>query len=98
MQGNLTVLGIKQFKGTVEGLAFDHTKLLVSLPFPRARAESNLGFDVIEVPYGKSDNFEQFKGKKFPLTIDADYEVTTKGLEVFELKILLAPAIPKVNV
>jgi hypothetical protein len=94
MQGNLTVLGVKQFKGTVEGLSFDHTKLLVSLPFPRARAESNLGFDVIEVPYGKSENFEAFVGKKFPLQIDADYEVTTKGLEVFELKIIPSPAIP----
>lgn len=94
MQGNLTILGVKQFKGKVEGLDFDHTKLLVSLPFPRARAESNLGFDVLEVPYGKADNFAMFKGRHFPLTIDAEYEVTTKGIEVFDLKILPSPAIP----
>jgi hypothetical protein len=91
MQGNLTIVGVKQFKGAVEGLNFDHTKLMVMLPFPRARAEVNAGFDVIEVPYGTSDNFAQFKGRKFPLVVEADYEVTTKGLEVFELKQVQAP-------
>jgi len=91
MQGNLTIVGVKQFKGAVEGLNFDHTKLLVMLPFPRARSEVNTGFDVIEAPYGKSENFLQFKGKKFPLVIEADYEVTTKGIEVFELKLIQPP-------
>ena len=87
MQGNLTVIGVKQFKGEVEGVNFDHTKLLVMLPFPRARAETNNGFDVIEAPFGNHENFKQFSGRKFPLVIDADYEITTKGIEIFEAKL-----------
>lgn len=92
MQGNLTIVGAKQFNGEVEGLKFDHTKLLVMLPFPRARAETNKGFDVIEAPFGKHTNFEQFKNLKFPAVIDAEYEVTTKGIEIFEVKLIQNPA------
>lgn len=92
MQGNLTIVGAKQFKGEVEGVSFNHTKLLLLLPFPRARAETNKGFDVIEAPYGTHENFQKFINVKFPCTIDADYEVTTKGVEVFEAKLIQAPA------
>lgn len=92
MQGNLTVVGVKQFKGEVEGVNFDHTKLLLLLPFPRARAESNKGFDVTEAPFGTHKNFEQFKNLKFPVVVDAEYEVTTKGIEVFEVRLVQNPA------
>ncbi len=91
MQGNLTLVGVKQFKGKVEGLDFDHTKLMVMLPFPRARAETNKGFDVVEAPWGKSNNFETFKNAKFPVQVECEYEVTTKGLEIFELKLIQPP-------
>lgn len=87
MLSNLTVIGAKQFNGEVEGQKFNHTKLLVMLPFPRARATSNIGFDAIDATYGTSDNFKQFEGKKFPLVIEADYEINTKGIEIFEVKI-----------
>lgn len=91
MQGNLTIVGVKRFEGEVEGVKFNHTKLLVLLPFPRARAETNRGFDVVESNYGKQENFEKFQGLKFPAVIDAEYEVTTKGLEVFEAKLVQPP-------
>lgn len=91
MQGNLTIVGVKQFNGEVEGLKFNHTKLMVLLPFPRARAETNRGFDVVESNYGTHENFQKFINLKFPATIEAEYEVTTKGLEIFEAKLIQAP-------
>ncbi len=91
MQGNLTIVGVKKFKGKIEANDFDHTKLMVLLPFPRARAENNRGFDVQEVPYGKSDNFSLFNGRSYPLVADCEYDVTTKGLEIFDCKLSNVP-------
>lgn len=91
MQGNLTIVGVKRFKGTIETTSFDQTKLMVLLPFPRARADTNKGFDVQEVAYGLSDNFNIFNGRTFPVIADCEYEVTTKGLEIFECKISNVP-------
>ena len=85
MQSQLTIVGIKQFKGDVEGQHFDHTKLIVLLPFPKARSASNLGFDALEAPYGDSNNYKQFDGLKFPQVLDCEYEVTTKGIEIFDV-------------
>lgn len=85
MQSQLTIVGVKQFKGEVEGVHFDHTKCVVLLPFPKARAASNQGFESLEAPYGLSDNFKRFDGRKFPLVLDCEYEVTTKGIEIFDV-------------
>lgn len=93
MQAQITILGVKQFSGEVEGTKYDHTKLIVSLPFPKAREESNLGFDAQEALYGKSLNFTQFKGRKFPLQVMADVEITTRGMEIISVELpSLSPA------
>ena len=90
MQGQLTVVGAKQFNDTVEGVKYNHTKLLVLLPFPRSRIESNCGNDVAQAPFGTFENYAQFKNAKYPLVIDAEYEVTTRGIEIFAAKIISA--------
>lgn len=85
MQSQLTIVGVKQFKGEVEGQHFDHTKCVVLLPYPKARATSNLGFESLEAPYGLSDNFKRFDGKRFPIVAECEYEVTTKGIEIVDI-------------
>ncbi|UOF80589.1 rstb protein [Inoviridae sp.] len=87
MQTQITILGVKQYKGLVEGQEFDHTKIIYALPFPRNRADSNIGLDALEAPYGKSENFAQFKGRKFPFNAVADVEMTTKGMDILHIEL-----------
>ncbi len=87
MQTQITVLGVKQFKGNVEGQDFDHTKLIIALPFPANRKESNIGLDAQEAVYGKSDNFKQFQGRRFPFNCVADVELTTKGMDIVHVEL-----------
>jgi hypothetical protein len=76
MQTQLIIAGVKQFKGVVDGSEFDHTKLIVMLPFSKSRSDVNQGFDVIEANYGKSSNFAQFVGRKFPITCIGEIEMS----------------------
>ncbi|MFD0930211.1 hypothetical protein ACFQ1T_10540 [Methylophilus glucosoxydans] len=76
MQTQVTIAGVKQFKGQVEGTDFDHTKLILLMPFSRSRAESNIGFDSVEAVFGTSENYKQFSGRKFPLQCMADVEMS----------------------
>jgi hypothetical protein len=91
MNGQITVVGFKSFKGVIESQSHDFTKLIVLVGFPR-KNELQGGFDaqVAQDLTGNanSENSVNWKGKKFPLTIEADYELTTKGLEVYEYKIV----------
>lgn len=85
MQTQITILGVKQFSGRVEGQEYDHTKLIIALPFPKNRADTNIGLDAQEAVYGKSLNFKQFEGRRFPFNAMADVELTTKGMEVLHV-------------
>jgi len=92
MQGQLIVHGQKQYEGTPEagGQSYDHTKLIVTLPFPRNRADSAQGADAKELPYGTHKNFEKLKpffdkNPKAILSIDCEYEPVTNGLEIYEI-------------
>jgi len=35
--------------------------------------------------FGNSLNIKKFEGKTFPLTIDCEYEHTTKGIDIYEI-------------
>lgn len=85
MQVQITILGVKQFSGRVEGVDYDHTKLIIALPFPKNRSESNIGLDAQEAAYGKSINFKQFEGRNFPFKALADVELTTRGMEILQV-------------
>lgn len=76
MQTQVTIAGVKQFEGTVEGTHFDHTKLILLMPFSRSRSESNIGFDSVEANYGTHENYKQFQGRKFPFQCMADVEMS----------------------
>ncbi len=90
MQTQLTIVGVKQFKGNIEGTDYDQTKVICLMPFPKARSTSNQGFDAIEMQYGNSEVFKKFDGRKYPLVVDADIEAVTSGgrmtFEVHEIK------------
>lgn len=92
MQGQFIAHGVTQYAGTPEagGQSYDHTKVIVNLPFPKTRADSAVGSDAVAIPYGTHENFKKFqaelaKGHKFPFQLDCEYEPTTKGFEILEI-------------
>lgn len=85
MQGQLTIVGVTQFKGDIDGRAYDQTKCLVMLPFPSTRGTA-IGYDAIGANYGDSRNFDKFKSRDYPLVVDAEYELTTAGMEILAVK------------
>lgn len=95
MQTPLIIAGVKQFKGNVEGTEFDHTKLIIMMPFSKARSASNIGFDVIEANYGDHKNYDQFIGRKFPLTCQGDVELAigSGGRQMMDILELTLPPV-----
>lgn len=88
------ILGAKGFKGTVEGQSFDSTKLYVVME-TSDRAGTEVGFNATPLPWGKQENFEKIKSLKFPFQADLVVNVTTKGMEVVEMRQINMP--PKVG-
>lgn len=100
MQTQLIIAGAKQFKGNVDGTEFDHTKLIVMMPFSKARKEVNQGYDVVEANYGDHTNFAQFVGRKFPITCIGEIELSIgsgsrQTMDIIEIQLPKAEA-PKV--
>lgn len=87
MQTQITIIGVKKFKGLVDGQEYDHTKIIYAVPFPRSRSEVNIGLDALEAPYGTSENFKQFVGRRFPFNAVADVEMTTKGMDILDVQL-----------
>lgn len=92
MRGQLTVHGQKQYNGTPEagGQSYDHTKFIVTVPFPRTRAESSQGCDAKEFPFGTHENYKHLKpifdkNPKAIVQIDCEYEPVTNGIEIYEI-------------
>jgi hypothetical protein len=85
------ILGAKGFKGTVEGQAFDSTKLYVVME-TSDRAGTEVGFNASPLPWGKQENFERIKAWKFPFEAELVVQVTTKGMEVVDMR---AASVPK---
>lgn len=75
------VLGVKRFKGDVEGKQYDNTKLIVVMDTSE-RSGNAMGMDATEMPYGDSSNFDKFQGMKFPCQLELTVNLTTKGYEV----------------
>lgn len=82
--GQLTVLGAKASKGEYEGNNYDSTKVNVLIPYSRSN-ENQKGFEVTVARFGKSGNFQAFKDKKYPIVVEADFEHTATGLEIYEI-------------
>lgn len=85
------VLGFKGFKGTIDGVNHDSTKVRVMLRCSE-RSGNEVGFDVAEYPCGKEDEYQKIKALvtsgqlKFPCHMELDCDDTNRGKECFGWK------------
>ena len=80
------IIGVRRFNDQVEGKAYNFTKLRVELPVPR-NATNEMGCDVVDVTWGDATNYDKLSHLKFPLDMEIDLEITSKGTDCFDLKI-----------
>ena len=81
-----TVIGAKQFKGSVEGRDYDTCKLRVMMPVPDG-SENECGMNVVELNYGKSDKYSGLSKQRFPFDAELQFEVEIRsGKPVMNLK------------
>ena len=85
MEQRFQVLGVKGFKGKVEGVEYDSTTLYVVMPVSK-RAGTEVGFNVKEVKFGKEDEFQKLKTLPFPVMAELDLEINTKGIDCYGFK------------
>lgn len=85
METRVQVLGVKGFKGTVEGVDYDSTTLYVVLPVSK-RSGTEAGFNVKEVKFGKEEEFQKIKNLPFPVIAELDLEMNTKGVDCYAFK------------
>jgi hypothetical protein len=90
----MTIVGMKRFKGDVEGKGYDSTTLFVAM---NMGGENASGATVVEHKYGSSDNFAKLSGIPFPFNAEVTYrqEATTKGM--VKTIVELVKPIPAVN-
>lgn len=82
----MTLIGVKRFKGDVEGQQFDTCKLRFLMPV-QADAPNEMGFGIAEFAYGSSGNYEQFRGVKLPAEVDVTLEMVVRSNKpVFEVQ------------
>lgn len=81
IKSEFIVLGAKSFAGTVEGKSYDSTTLFVAMDVSE-RNGTAVGQNVVEIKFGKSDEFEKLKGLPFPVRAELSLNLTTKGYEV----------------
>lgn len=74
-------LGAKAFNGEVEGKRYDSTTLFVVIDVSE-RNGTAVGQNVVEMKFGKSDEFEKLKHLPFPVRAELALNLTTKGYEV----------------
>lgn len=86
MKAVFKVLGAKKFKGDVEGQSFDSCKVYVVMEVSE-RNGTEVGFNAVPLPYGKSENFEAIKAFPYPCDLELDIAMTTKGYELLSAKL-----------
>lgn len=87
VKASLLVLGAKSFNGDVEGKKYDSTTLFVVMDVSE-RQGTSVGQNVVEMKFGKSDEFEKLKNLPFPINAELSLNLTTKGYEVEGFKAL----------
>lgn len=71
MKMQYQVLGCKGFKGEVEGTKYDSTTLYVVMPVSEKNG-TEAGFNVLQMKYGKEEEFQKLKGLPFPVQAELD--------------------------
>lgn len=85
----VTIVGVKKFKGDIEGNHFDQTKLRVMMSVPD-NALNETGFNVTEMIYGDSKNYDAIARMTFPFQAVLHFEMQLKSGRML-------PAISKVE-
>lgn len=94
VKAQLLVVGAKSFKGDVEGKSYDSTTLFVLMDLSE-RSGTSVGQNVVEMKFGKSDEFEKLKHLPFPVNAELALNLTTKGYEVEGFRAVQAQAKPQ---
>ncbi|MBS1188819.1 MAG: hypothetical protein H6R10_611 [Rhodocyclaceae bacterium] len=81
VKSNFQVVGAKAFNGEVEGKRYDSTTLFVLMDVSE-RSGTAIGQNVVEMKFGKSDEFDKMKHLPFPVQAELTLNLTTKGYEV----------------
>ena len=90
MMQRYELMGCKGYKGDVDGVHYDSCTLYVKMPVSK-RSGNEAGFDAMKVKYGKEEEYQKLKGLPFPVMVDLDLEINTKGVECFDLKLVQTP-------
>jgi hypothetical protein len=80
-----TVLGVKKFKGLIEGQHFDNTKLHVAVDTSE-RNGTEVGQCGASWPFKTSAEFDKIFHLPFPLQAELTINLTNKGPEVLEFR------------
>lgn len=74
----VTVTGIKQFKGEVEGKQYDSFKVFVQVSLDESKGTAK-GFATEEFNAGNSSEYDKWKHLPFPLVAEATFQMVTSG-------------------
>jgi hypothetical protein len=74
----VTVTGIKRFKGEVDGKNYDSFKVFVQVALDESKGTAK-GFATEEFNAGESSEFERWQHLPFPLMADATFQMVTSG-------------------
>jgi len=89
MKAPYQVIGMRFFKGDMDGVLHDFTKLslMVRRTSKKGDGFGQSGFDVLEVNAGDSGNYHKLQHVTFPASLELDLEPTNKGFECLEVTI-----------
>lgn len=92
VKAQLQVLGAKFFKDVMDGTPHDFTKLRVSMPVSEKDAPTYgaCGENVVEMKFGKADEYQKLKHLPFPVMAELSLKLTTDGYEVVGFKAITA--------
>ena len=94
MKAQITVIGAKASKGSMEGVPYDHTTIFTTTKLDQKNDDA-IGSAGDSYRFGKSDNFQKLKGIPCPFNAEAEFEMITTGktskMVLVDLKPLPAP-------
>jgi hypothetical protein len=78
IMAKMHVLGMKMFKGTVEGENYDSTTVFVRMRQDETKGTA-IGYVGQDLRFGDSKNFKRFTTMSFPFDADIETETVSNG-------------------